>query len=150
MNTKLLLATLIIFSFLASASAMSDSDIQMLEAASKLTLTTGDLGDIIQYCDVSVGSGNSLDITVLPATGYDDEATQMNIMKAIGGIGGIYVYAVNEYPELGNLYITFGNEYKTVGKAYAYRSWAEAVDRNKESDYGTLGLKILGTLQTNS
>ena len=150
MNVKLLLATLLIFSFLASASAMSNSDIQILEAASKVALTTGDTGGLIQYCDVSVGSGNSLDITVLPATGYDEEATQMNIIKVMGFVAGVYVYAVNEYPDLGNLYITFGNGYQTAGTAYAYRSWAEAVDKNKESDYGVLGLKILGTLKTNS
>lgn len=60
------------------------------------------------------------------------------------------MYAVNEYSDLGNLYITFGNKYETVGTAHALRSWAEAVDRNVEGDYGTLGFKILGTLKTNS
>ena len=150
MNIKFLLATLVIFSFLMPASAMSESDIQILEAAAKFTLTTGDIGDIIQYCDVSVNRNNDLSVTVLPVTGYSNEDTQTNIIKAIGAIGGIYVYAVNDYPDLGDLYITFGNKYETIGTAYALRSWAEAVDRNVNSDYGTLGLKILGTLKTNS
>jgi hypothetical protein len=150
MNTNFLLATLVVFSFLVPASAMSDSDIQILEASVKITLTTGDIGDTIQYCDVSVDKDNDLLVTVLPATGYSNEDTQQNLIKAIGAIGGVYVYAVNEYSDLGNLYITFGNKYKTVGTAHALRSWAEAVDRNVEGDYGTLGFKILGTLKTNS
>lgn len=150
MNTKLLLALLVVFSFLASASAMSDDDIQILEASSKIALTTGDAGDIIQYCEVSVDRDTDLLVTVLPATGYNNEDTQMNIMKAIGAIGGVYVYAVSEYSDLGNLYITFGNGDNTIGTAYALRSWAKAVDRNVESDFGTLALKILGTLKSNS
>ena len=150
MNTKLLLATLITFSFLASASAMSEEDIQLLEASSMLALTTGDSGDIIQYCDVSVDSNNNLDVTVMPAAAYSDKETQMNIIKAIGAIGGVYVYAVNEHFDMGDLYITFGNKYQTIGTAYALRSWAEAVDENAEGDYATLGFQILGTLETRS
>ena len=73
MNTNFLLAALVVFSFLVPASAMSDSDIQILEASVKITLTTGDIGDTIQYCDVSVDRDNDLLVTVLPATGYSNE-----------------------------------------------------------------------------
>jgi hypothetical protein len=132
------------------AKAMDSQDIQILLAAAKSAMSAKDIRSAIQFFDIGVGSDNSLDITMLPATGRNEDESQMNIAHAIGGVCGVYVCAINNYEEIGDLHVTFGNKYSTIGTAYALRPWAESVDKNDQYDLETLVRKVFGTITVNT